>query len=103
MDLVDAEQRQVQDDVGFHPAAQLPIPPPPRPKIDATLDLLTADEPAEVHRFVEVWERAGYMDSDEAAAWPERIAIWRRFRADGQLQVSKLADIPLLDDPDSFL
>jgi hypothetical protein len=29
-----------------------------RSKIDATLDLLTSEELAEVHRFVEFWERA---------------------------------------------
>jgi len=40
---------------------------------------MTAEELAESHHFVEVWERAGYMDSDEAAAWRERIAIWQRF------------------------
>jgi len=54
-----------------------------------------------VHRFVGVWERAGYMSRAEAAAWRERITIWQRFRADGQPQ--PVADIPLLDDPDPFL
>jgi hypothetical protein len=28
---------------------------------------MTAEELAEAHRFVEVWERAGYMNSEEAA------------------------------------
>jgi hypothetical protein len=37
-------------------------------KIDATLDVLTAEELADVHRFVEVWERAGYASRDEALA-----------------------------------
>ena len=75
-----------------------------RTKIDATLDLLTAEKLAEAHRFVEVWERAGYVDSHEAATWRERIAVWRRFRARGQPQRSKpVADIPLLDDADPFL
>ena len=31
----------------------------PRSKIDATLDLLTVEELADAHRFVEVWERGG--------------------------------------------
>ena len=47
--------------------------------IDATLDLLTPEELADAPRFVEVWERAGYMSTKEAAAGRERIAIWRRF------------------------
>ena len=34
-------------------------------------------------RFVEVWERAGYMSSAEAATWRERIAIWQRFGLGG--------------------
>ena len=38
-----------------------------RTKIDATLDLMTPDELADMHRFVEVWERAGFMSFDEAA------------------------------------
>ena len=76
----------------------------PRPKIDATLDLLTAEELSDAPRFVEVWERAGYMDPAEAAAWRERIAIWQRFRVGGQVRsVEPLADFPLLDDPDPFL
>jgi hypothetical protein len=73
----------------------------PHPKINATLDLLTAEELAAVHRFVEVWERAGYMGDAEAAAWRERIAIWRRFRRRGWPR--KPVAEPLLDDPDPFL
>jgi len=45
------------------------------------------------------------MTSTEAAAWRERIAIWRRFRVGGQVQSQSpkpVAD-PLLDDPDPFL
>jgi hypothetical protein len=42
------------------------------------------------------------MDSDEAAAWRERIAIWRRFRRGGHAQRPKLVVDPLLDDPDPF-
>ena len=76
----------------------------PHPKIDATLDVLTPEELADAPRFVEVWERAGYMSPIEAAAWRERIAIWRRFRSRGQVRSPQpVADIPLLDDPDPFL
>jgi hypothetical protein len=65
-------------------ASDSPLTSPiPLPKIDATLDLLTAEELADAPRFVEVWERAGDMSSAEAAAWRERIAIWRRFIAGG--------------------
>jgi hypothetical protein len=56
---------------------------------------------AEVHRFVEVWERAWYMGPAEAAAWRERIAIWRRFGRQGQAM--KPVAEPLLDDPDPYL
>jgi len=49
-----------------------------------------------------MWERAGYMGVAEAAAWRERIASLRRFRAGGQ-PPRPVADIPLLDDPDPFL
>jgi len=57
-----------------------------------------------VDRFVEVWEQAGYMGPAEAAAWRERIAIWRRFRSRGRVrQPRSVVDIPLLDDPDPFL
>jgi hypothetical protein len=66
--------------------------------------LLTPEELAEAHRFVEVWERAGYMSTREATAWRERIAIWRRFRAGGTVRSTHpVADIPLLDDADPFL
>jgi len=41
---------------------------------------MTSEELADVDRFIEVWERAGYMGSTEASAWRERIAVWRRFR-----------------------
>jgi hypothetical protein len=41
------------------------------------------------------------MTSAESAAWRERIAIWRRFRA-GRQPPKQVAD-PLLDDPDPFL
>ncbi len=76
----------------------------PRHKIDATLDLLTAEKLAEAHRFVEVWERAGYMNCAEAAAWRERIAIWRRFGVGEQRPSPRpVADIPLVDDADPFL
>jgi hypothetical protein len=40
----------------------------PRSKIDATLDLMTLEELSEVHRYIEVWQRAGYMGSQEATA-----------------------------------
>jgi hypothetical protein len=44
------------------------------------------------------------MSSVEAAAWRERIAIWRRFRVRGEAQSPQpVADIPPLDDPDPFL
>jgi len=59
---------------------------------------------ADAHRFVEVWERAGYMSGDEAAAWRERIAVWRRFRPGRRDQPPRSAvDISLVDDPDPFL
>ena len=48
---------------------------------EATLDLITPEELAEVPRFVEVWQRAGHMNPKEGSAWRERIASWRRFRA----------------------
>ena len=57
---------------------------------------------ADAHRFVELWERAGYVSGAEAAAWRERIAIWGRFRRCGQQQMTPVID-PLLDDPDPFL
>ena len=44
------------------------IPAMPRSKIDATLDLMTLEELSEVHRYIEVWQRAGYMGSQEATA-----------------------------------
>jgi hypothetical protein len=44
------------------------------------------------------------MGPSEAAAWRERIAVWRRFGAGGQVRPAKpVADFPLLDDPDPFL
>ena len=46
------------------------------------------------------WEPAVFMSSNEASAWRERIAIWRRFRTGGQ-PPKQMAD-PLLDDPDPF-
>ena len=58
-----------------------------RTKIDATLDLMTAEELAEVDRFVEVWQRAGYMTSTEASAWRERIAVWRWLGREEQSQL----------------
>ena len=61
---------------------------------------MSAEELADAHRFVEVWERAGYMSPGEAAAWRERIATWRRFRR--QRQPPKQMIDPLLDDPDPF-
>jgi len=62
-------------------------------------DLEVSDAP----RFVEAWERAGYMTSAEASAWRERIAVWRRFRAGGLEAPNRAAADPLLDDPDPFL
>ena len=63
-----------------------------------------ARQSAEAHRYVEVWERAGHMSGAEAAAWRERIAIWRRFRAGGQVQRPKpVVGVPLVDDPDPYL
>jgi hypothetical protein len=41
------------------------------------------------------------MRPAEAAAWRERIAVWRRFGRGGQPK--PMADIPQLDDPDPFL
>ena len=49
------------------------------------------------------WEPAGFMSSNEASAWRERIAIWRRFRRVGRPQASIPGAAPLLDDPDPFL
>jgi len=44
------------------------------------------------------------MSRAEAAAWRERIAIWRRFGLGRRQRPPKpVADIPLLDDPDPFL
>jgi hypothetical protein len=44
------------------------------------------------------------MSPAEAAAWRERIAIWRRFRVGRKpVRPKPVADIPLLDDPDPFL
>jgi hypothetical protein len=60
----------------------------------------TSASSIEVPRIVEVWERAGYMDVEEASAWRERIAVWRRFGRCGRPQ--PVAD-PLLDDPDPFV
>ena len=62
-----------------------------------------AEEFAKVHRFVDVWDRAGYMSGAEAAAWQERIAIWQRFRPGGWKALDRPAADPLLDDPDTFL
>jgi hypothetical protein len=72
-------------------------------KIDATHDVMTAEELAEVHRYIDVWERAGYMTPAEAAAWRERIAVWRRCRRQGKPRPPKPVVNPLLDDPDPFL
>jgi hypothetical protein len=73
-------------------------------RADSTLDLLTPDELAEAHRFVEVWERTGYMGPAEASAWRERIAIWQRFRVGRQAKsVKPVMGTSLLDDPDPFL
>jgi hypothetical protein len=52
-------------------------------------------------RFVGVWERAGFMDSDEAAEWRERVQVWQRFRSGREPR--PIAASPLLEDPSSFL
>ena len=48
-------------------------------RIDATLALLTPEEIAEAHRFVEVCERFGTMRQADADEWRRRIAARRAF------------------------
>ena len=61
---------------------------------------------AEIHdslRFVDVMERAGHMDADEAGEWRRQIEAWCRFR----LRVvpataSQRVSATLLEEPDPF-
>ena len=49
-------------------------------KYAAPLELLTPDEVADALHFVDVMQRAGRMDADEAETWRVKIEAWCRFR-----------------------
>jgi len=46
----------------------------------ATLALLRPEEIPDALYFVDLMERAGHMDAEEAAEWRRRIQAWCRFR-----------------------
>ena len=48
-------------------------------KMDDILALLRPEEVADALRFVEVWEKAGYMSPEKAAEWRRRIEASQRF------------------------
>jgi Holliday junction resolvase-like predicted endonuclease len=45
-------------------------------KMGEILDLLTPDEVEHTLHFVEVMERAGHLDAEEAEEWRRRIGAW---------------------------
>jgi len=72
-------------------------------KFAATLELLTPDEIPHAVRLVDVMERAGHMDAEEAAEWRRRIDAWCRFRLGWvPARVNSRVSATLLEDPDPF-
>jgi len=85
--------------------SRLAVPYLPRvDKFAATLELMTPDEIPHAVRLVDVMERAGHMDADEAGEWRRRIEAWCRFRLRMvPPKASWRGSAALLEDPDPLV
>jgi hypothetical protein len=70
----------------------------------ATLELLRPEEIPDALYLVDLMERAGHMDADEAGEWRRRIQAWCRFGPRAvPAKASWRVPTTLLEEPDPFV